>query len=145
MTRLRRFGVFNVVGAIGVAVQLGGLWLLVDGAGLHYLAATGLATEAAVLHNFAWHRAWTWRDRRASRREWGRRLGRFHLANGLVSVAGNIGLMAVLAGGFGIPYLPANLIALAACAALNFLASDDYVFRAARAAVPPRPAGTGPA
>ncbi len=32
--------------------------------GPHYLVATALAVEMAVLHNFFWHRRWTWADRR---------------------------------------------------------------------------------
>ena len=50
---------------------------------LHYLVATAIAVEAAVLHNFCWHQRWTWRDRRAASRTTAvRRLGRFHLLNG---------------------------------------------------------------
>jgi len=43
---------FNAVGALGVGVQLGTLAALTNGVGLDYLAATALAVEAAVLHNF---------------------------------------------------------------------------------------------
>ena len=50
------------MGLIGFALQLGVLALLLR-LGLHYLAATALAVELAVLHNFAWHERWTWRDR----------------------------------------------------------------------------------
>ena len=53
---------FNAVGAIGVGVQLLMLTLLAK-AGVYYLISTGLAVEAAVLHNFLWHEHYTWRDR----------------------------------------------------------------------------------
>ena len=53
---------FNVVGAIGIGVQLAALTLLRDGVGLHYLLATAIAVEAAILHNFLWHMRWTWRE-----------------------------------------------------------------------------------
>ena len=69
---------FNTVGAIGVVVQLGVLALLVR-LGVHYLVATALAVEAAVLQNYYWHARWTWKGRDG-------RLWRFHLANGLISV-----------------------------------------------------------
>ena len=57
-----RFLKFNGVGAIGFALQLGLLALLLR-AGLHYLAATAIAVELTILHNFWWHERWTWRDR----------------------------------------------------------------------------------
>ncbi len=128
-SRLKRFFVFNCVGALGIVLQLAALWLLVRFAGLGYLAATVVATELAVLHNFLWHRAWTWRDRPASSAGWIVRLWRFHLANGVVSIIGNAGLMVVLAGWLKLPYLPANLVAIAMCSGANFFAGDDYVFR----------------
>ena len=54
---------FNLVGGIGIAVQL--LILVVLKAGLHfnYLIATALAVEIAVIHNFLWHERFTWADR----------------------------------------------------------------------------------
>jgi putative flippase GtrA len=130
-SRLWHFSIFNVVGGMGIVVQLAALWGLVHFAGLHYLLATGLATETAILHNFAWHRRWTWRDRAAPATEWRRRLVRFHLTNGLVSVLGNLALMAAFTGWMDVPYLPANLAAIAICSIANFVASDDYVFRSA--------------
>jgi putative flippase GtrA len=45
----------NFVGGLGIGVQLEALWLLVHWAQMHYMVATALAVEAAVLHNFAWH------------------------------------------------------------------------------------------
>ena len=65
---LTRWLAFNGVGALGVIVQLAVLALLVHGASVHYLVATAIAVEAAVLHNFAWHQRWTWRDRPAASR-----------------------------------------------------------------------------
>ena len=73
---------FNTVGIAGAVLQLAVLWVLTR-AGLHYLIATALAVEAAVLHNFYWHTRWTWKGREAS-------LLRFHLANGLLSVVSNL-------------------------------------------------------
>ena len=54
---------FYVVGAMGIAVQAAALALFIHGFGWHYLVATPLAVEAAILHNFAWHWRWTWADR----------------------------------------------------------------------------------
>jgi len=58
-----RFLRFNAVGAMGIAVQIASLTLLVSALGVHYLPATAVAIELSVLHNFLWHERWTWRDR----------------------------------------------------------------------------------
>jgi putative flippase GtrA len=123
-----RFLKFNGVGAIGFALQLGLLALLLR-LGLHYLAATAIAVELTILHNFWWHERWTWRDRPASARARAQRLCRFHAANGLVSLAGNLALMHLLVGMIGMPPVPANLLSVLACAVVNFTASDRIVFR----------------
>ncbi len=121
-----RFVRFNAVGLLGFALQLGLLALLVR-AGVHYLAATALAVEAAVLHNFAWHERWTWRERigRGGRLS---RLLRFHLVNGGVSIAGNLLLMPLLVRAGGLPVLAANLVAALACSVVNFAGADRVVF-----------------
>lgn len=123
-----RFLKFNGVGIVGFALQLGLLALLLR-LGLHYLAATALAVELTVLHNFAWHERWTWRDRAAGTGGRWRRLWRFHAANGLISLAGNLVLMRVFVGLLGMPPVPANLLAVLTCALVNFAASDRFVFR----------------
>jgi putative flippase GtrA len=127
MNSLQRFLRFNGVGVAGFALQLGVLALLLR-FGVHYLAATALAVEAAVLHNFLWHERWTWMDRPAAGRARLARLGRFHLLNGFVSIAGNVILMRLLVGEAGVPPLLANVIAVLACAVVNYFASDRMVF-----------------
>ena len=117
---------FNAVGALGMAVQLAVLTFLVHVAGLHYLAATALAVEAAVIHNFAWHRRWTWADREAA--PLGTTFLRFNLTTGAVSIGGNLVAMAVLVGEAGLEPIPANLASIALCALVNYLVCDHWVF-----------------
>lgn len=122
---------FNTVGAIGVAVQLVALTVYKSGLGIHYLAATALAVETAVLHNFIWHERWTWRERTRldpARRSLLGRLLRFHVSNGLVSILSNVVLMRLFAGYFGLHYLLANVISIAITAVANFLLSELFVF-----------------
>ncbi|HZA35631.1 MAG TPA: GtrA family protein, partial [Vicinamibacterales bacterium] len=61
--RRPRWVSFAGVGLMGFGVQVAVLGLLTAGAGLATAAATAIAVEAAVLHNFVWHERWTWRDR----------------------------------------------------------------------------------
>jgi putative flippase GtrA len=114
---------------MGILVQMGMLYVLTSCARLHYLVATGLAVEAAVLHNFFWHERWTWADRVQMHGGFLRRLISFHLANGAVSLAGNLILMRYFVGTLGLNSLFANGLAIALCSILNFLAGDCIVFR----------------
>ena len=128
--QMRRWMAFNLVGALGVLIQLSTLAVLTGWLGLHYLVATGLAVEAAVLHNFLWHEHWTWSDRSGQDKEgmW-KRLVRFHLANGALSIGGNLILMRLLVGSCSMNYAVANILTIAVCSLLNFLASDRFVFQ----------------
>lgn len=129
---LARWTVFNVVGAAGIAVQLVTLAVLVRVLQVPVLAATALAVEAAILHNFAWHQRWTWKDRPVdSVRDAAIRLARFHALNGAVSLGGNLLLVWVLTRAFRIDPVGASAAAIACCALVNFVASELLVFRTA--------------
>jgi putative flippase GtrA len=125
---LARWWMFNAVGLLGVAVQLA----VLDAAlalNLPYLMATAVAVEAAVLHNFAWHERWTWRERAQVPGRLARLAG-FHAGNGAVSLAGNLAIMRVLVGAGRFHPLAANIAAIVICSLVNFLISDRLVYRA---------------
>lgn len=133
MTSIGRWLKFNCVGMAGAVVQIWFLHMLLR-AGANYLAATPVAVEAAVLHNFAWHQRYTWADRSCDDLAcvFGR-LCRFHLSNGLVSMAGNILLMRWLSGMLGIRPIGANLVAVVVCSVANYFLGDRLVFQNSRA------------
>jgi putative flippase GtrA len=127
---------FNVVGTAGVGVQLGALELLTALLPGHYLLATALAVESAVLHNFVWHECFTWADRRSlgwrHARQWRHaflRLLRFNLTTGAISIGGNLVMMRLLVGQVHLPPVPANLSGIAVCSVVNFLVSNRWVFQ----------------
>lgn len=122
-----RWGKFNLVGAVGAAVQLAALAFFNRLAPGHYLAATAAALEITLLHNFLWHLNYTWRDRR-SRPALLAQLMRFHVSNGLLSFAGNLALMHVLVGQAHLPLLAANGIAILACSIANFFVGHNWAF-----------------
>ena len=127
---LRVWVKFNAVGLIGIGVQLIMLTLLKTGLGMNYLGATVIAVETAVLHNFVWHERWTWVEQtRGNTSGVFGRLLRFHLANGLISIAGNLLLMWVFVSQLHLHYFLANILAIGTCSIVNFLASDRLVFR----------------
>jgi putative flippase GtrA len=145
---LLRWCKFNLVGGIGIVVQFAALFLLKRILHFEYLAATAIAVEAAVVHNFVWHEQFTWADRtRADRTtpdriisdrtisdrgmSWRRsllRLLRFNFTTGAVSILGNLALMKVMVGQGHINYLLANAIAITVCSLANFVVSEQWVF-----------------
>src|SRR5882724_5927648 len=128
---------FNLVGGIGIGVQLTALWALTHVVRCNYLIATALAVETAVLHNFLWHQRFTWADRMGKHwRDSLTRLLQFNLTNGLVSILGNLILMRALVGGLHLRILLANALCIATCSAANFALSELYVFRVS--AISPR-------
>ncbi len=178
-SKLLRWCKFNFVGGIGIGVQFAALFLVKSVMHFNYLAATAIAVEAAVVHNFVWHEQFTWVDRIKSGRgqaslraatpneaeqsveKYGfgwrsafsaavkaffyfralapgvprgryfqsyRRLVRFNLTNGGVSILGNLALMKVMVGEGHMNYLFANGIAITLCSVANFLVSETWVF-----------------
>jgi dolichol-phosphate mannosyltransferase len=129
-SKIIRWFNFNAVGAIGIFVQLGVLSILTSGMHVNYLAATALSVEFAVLHNFFWHERFTWRDRtRSNGCRILTRLLKFSLTTGVFSIAGNLALMRLFVGALGINYFIANLLTIATCSVVNFMVSDQIVFR----------------
>jgi putative flippase GtrA len=122
----RRFARFSAVGAGGVVVQAVVLAMLLRLTSIHYLAAAALAVETAILHNFAWHKRWTWADRPASHVVV--TLLRFNATTGVVSIIGNIALMFLFVGTLNLNPQIANLITIAICSLLNFALADRFVF-----------------
>lgn len=125
-TILHRFARFSAVGAGGVIVQTVMLGVLLRVAGMHYLVATAVAVEASVLHNFVWHRRWTWADRPRSRAVVS--LLRFNATNGATSLIGNLGLMFLLVGMLQLNPHAANLMTIGICSLVNFALADRFVF-----------------
>ncbi len=130
MTTFLRWWKFNLVGALGMVMQLTALALINRWMPGHYLYASAVAIELTLLHNFVWHLHYTWRDRREDS-SWLSQLIRFQLSNGLVSLLGNLVLMRLLVDEAHLPLLAANSIAILCCSMLNFCLGNNWAFAAA--------------
>ncbi|HWN07982.1 MAG TPA: GtrA family protein [Pyrinomonadaceae bacterium] len=121
---------FNLVGVFGFVLQTAALVVLTRALpAVGYLMATALAVELAVLNNFFWHQRWTWNDRPSpTKRNTLRRLAKFNVTTGVVSLAGNLLLMSVLVGRFSLPVVGANVVTVAACSILSFFLADRLAF-----------------
>ena len=127
MNTLLRWGRFNLVGAMGMVVQLAALALFNRWMAGRYLYASALAIELTLLHNFLWHLHYTWRDRGDNSKRL-RQLVRFHLSNGLVSMLGNLALMRLLVHEVHLPLLVSNGIAILCCSIVNFCLGNNWAF-----------------
>jgi putative flippase GtrA len=115
-----RLGRYVAVSALGMLVQLAVVAVAAHLSGAGPAVATAVGVSAAILHNFVWHRRWTWGDRRRPGASWPTALARFVAGNGLVSLVGSVLIVPVLANSAGVPVVPANVAALAACGLLNY-------------------------
>ena len=115
---------FALVGASGVGVNQGMLYLW------HYIlklpvAVSGaLAIETAILNNFTWNNLWTWRHRRHAPL-W-KRLTRYHLTSALAGSINYITLLVLTA--LGMQPIWANFIGIGLGVVLNFLGNHYWTF-----------------
>ncbi len=127
---LARLGKFNLVGLLGAALQLLLLYVLTKCFRMPAVAATPVAVEIVVLHNFAWHERFTWRDRQLkSVRQRITRLLRFHAGNGLTSLLGNAVLVYFLVERLNAAVMPSAMAAIVICSLINFFIADRWVYR----------------
>lgn len=116
-----RSGKFVAVGLLGFVVQTGVLAFLVHVAHWAWLPATVAAVELAIVHNYLWHRGWTWGDRTGS-------FLRFNASTALTSVVGNVAITGMMVAGMDMAPVPANAIAVGIMSAVNFAIADRCVF-----------------
>lgn len=126
MNPLLRWWRFSIVGLCGFLLQMAALALFRRLCGVHYLLASAGALELTLLHNFLWHRRYTWRDRRADNAL--SQLARFHLLNGAVSFAGSLSIVRLLVNSLRVGLLLANSAAVICCALANFVLGNLWAF-----------------
>jgi putative flippase GtrA len=132
VSSLVRFTRFNLVGVLGIGVQLACVAVLVHVAGLDPVIATAAGVTAAIVHNFGWHVRWTWRDRMGPGASKLAAFARFVGANGAVSLIGSVLLVPVLTRTVDLPIIPANVVTIAACGLLNYWVGGRVCFPQAR-------------
>jgi dolichol-phosphate mannosyltransferase len=117
---LARFLKYCLVGASGVLVNMGLLWLLTEVGGLFYLASAAISIETSIITNFTLNDRFTFPDRRArGLAPFLRRLGKFNLVS-LAGLAVNMAVLWTLTSMLGIHYLISNLVGIAAATMWNY-------------------------
>lgn len=126
MHPVTRFFRFNLVGLLGVLVQLTTLALLNRAIPAHYLLASTVAVEFTLFHNFAWHLHYTWPEARPSAAL--QKVLRFQLSNDLTSLLGNLALMHLFVHSLHAPVILSNALSIACCGFVNFLLAHHWAF-----------------
>jgi len=124
-----RFIRYCLVGASGVIVNMGLLWLLTEIGGLYYMVSAAFSIETSIITNFALNDFFTFPDRRArGARPFLARLAKFNL----VSVAGlgvNLAVLWTLTSVVGIHYLISNLGGIAVATLWNYLVNFWWTWK----------------
>lgn len=105
-------------------MQLAVVWMM-DTAGFPPMTSTVTGVVCALVHNFVWHRRWTWADRTNRSGRVVRTFMRFVAANGTVSVVGTLLLLPALE---PVPVVAANVGAIGILGFVNFTLANRTVF-----------------
>jgi dolichol-phosphate mannosyltransferase len=126
---LWRFVKFLLVGASGILVNEGLLWLLTEYAHLVYLLSSAIAIEVSIISNFVLNDYFTFRDRRRpSVSSMSGRLLKFNL----VSLAGlliNLGVLWIFTSVLGVYYLVSNLVGIALAFLWNYFVNSLWTWK----------------
>ena len=114
---------FCVVGASGYLVNLAVYWILLDGAGLHYLSAAVGSFLVAVANNYTLNRLWTFRHQRGDVAYQGMR---FLIVSTLALLA-NLAVLDLLVTA-GVGEFVAQAIAIVLVTPVNFVGNKLWSF-----------------
>jgi putative flippase GtrA len=123
-----QLGRFLAVGGSGFAINLVLYAVLVHDAAVSYRLSAVVSNLVALCNNFVWNRLWTFR---ATHGRAAMQAPRFFL----VSLAGfvtNLAVLQLLVEAAGVGRIPAEVVASAVAAPVNFLGSRQWAFRRVR-------------
>jgi len=115
---------FLTVGATGIIINEGLLWLLTE-SGLFYLFSSLIAIEMSIITNFILNDIWTFKKERKG--NFFVRLGKFNLTRAMALIV-NLGLLLILTAS-GLHYLLSNLIGIAIATIITYLTSLWWVWK----------------
>ncbi|WP_318569722.1 GtrA family protein [Salinigranum marinum] len=132
-SRNRRLLQYVLVGALGLGINQGVLFLATGIVGLSYVVGGTLSRVVSVLANYGINDAWTWRNRGgAGAREYVVRGGKYVVTR-IVGIAIGLAALVVFVELLGLHYLIANVLAVGVGVAWGFGASERWVWRSEEA------------
>lgn len=123
----RRFQKFLVVGAVGLAVNQGMLFVLHQGLGSHLVVSSVIAIFLSMLVTFLLNERWTWHDR-GSGPLTGRVVKYFPI--NLIGLVINVVVLKLLVSEANVHYLIANLFGAGIAALWNFVLNNHFTWGA---------------
>jgi len=115
-----------MVGASGVAVNMGLLYGLTEYMNFHYMLSSVIAIEISIITNFVLNDLWTWNDR--AKQIWIKRIIKYHFVS-LGALIANWLVLVGLTEGFGLYYMLSNLIGICMGMIINYILNDLWTFR----------------
>ena len=123
---------FNLVGLLGMLVNSGCLYLLKGAVGIPLIPASVISIEIAIVHNFIWHRHWTWRDRNVQNPpSFIKQLLVYNIMTGLVDLSINVIVLWALTTIFGVYFMIANVFGMIMGPCFKFWINEKFIFRSA--------------
>ncbi len=127
-TEMRSLALYAIVGGFGMVINSLILYMLTAFAGMHYILASIVATETAIISNFFGNNYITFQGRNNKLSVW-QRLVRFQVVS-LLSLCITVGALAALATFFGIAYLIVwNVIAIGTAFVFNYVLNTKITWR----------------
>lgn len=120
---MKHFIKFALVGGSGSFIGLGILWLFTEIAGWYYLASLTLALLVSVSNNYFWNSKWTFKDKKANIKGFGKYLS---LSAGTLVL--NLTLVYILTDIIGLWYMLSAIITTGIVFLINFTLSRKYVW-----------------
>ncbi len=121
---------FNLVAWLGMLVNSGCLYLFKGILGVPLIPASLMSIEIAIVHNFIWHRHWTWGDRDGEHPPpFLKQLLIYNLMTGLVDLVANVTVLWLLTTFLDIYYLIANVAGMILGPFIKFWLNEKVIFK----------------
>jgi len=125
----KRVARFMLVGLSGVAVNEALIWMLTEQMGFHYLLSGTISTETAIINNFIWNDAWTFKDKSKSMKQnTSKRFIKFQLSR-IIGLTMGVVLLNLMTELLNLHYLLSNLYSIILVLAYNYISSQSWVWK----------------
>jgi len=126
---LKRAIKFCLVGASGVAVNMGVFYFFNENTAIAYQLSSIIAIEVSIINNFFWNNLWTWKDRATDDlREKKVRFFKYHLVTGFSALI-NYGILILLVELLGFDKYLSNLVGILVAMGINFIVNHKWTFK----------------
>tara|TARA_Y100000310_G_scaffold309442_1_gene353532 strand:+ start:224 stop:634 length:411 start_codon:yes stop_codon:yes gene_type:complete len=120
-----QFAKFLVVGTVGMIINLGSLYFLVEFLDLYYMIGATISFILSITHNFFFNKIWSFRNKKS---EYKKQYGQYLLIS-ILSMLIGLGLLNLIVELLGIWYFFAQIFAVMIAGINSFLWVKFWVFK----------------